>query len=82
MNERQTSCPECNTGMQPIKIIDATERNFVSGEGGSRHVELEYAAPDAKASFFTRTIPALGTVKGLICPECGLIVLRGEPKSS
>jgi hypothetical protein len=80
MNEPRMTCPECETGMQPIKLVDATDRNFVSG--GSGHVELAYSAPDAKASFFTATIPMLGTVKGMICPQCGRIVLRGEPQSS
>ena len=68
-------------GMQPIKLIDATDRNW-SRESGSGHVELAYAALDAEASFFTGTIPALGTVKGMICPGCGRIVLRGEPRTS
>ena len=74
-----TACPECGMEMQPVKLIDATERLV---DGGSRHVELAYAAPDAKASFFTKAIPALGTVKGMICPGCGRIVLRGEPRAS
>ena len=73
-----TACPECGMGMQPIKLIDATDRWWKSGTG---HVELAYAALDAKTSF-TGTIPALGTVKGMICPACGRIVLRGEPRAS
>ena len=73
-----TACPECGMEMQPIKLIDATVR-YADGSG---HVELAYAAPDAKASFFTATIPALGKVKGMICPGCGRIVLRGEPRAS
>ena len=81
MQEPRTVCPECDTGMQPIKIIDATDRNLVS-PGGVGHVELAYAALDAKASFFSGAIPMLGTVRGMICPECGRIVLRGEPRSS
>jgi hypothetical protein len=67
--------------MQPIKLIDATHPGAF-GTGGSRHVELEYSAPDAKASFFLRQIPSLGTVRGMICPECGRIILRGVPRTS
>jgi hypothetical protein len=74
-----TACPECGMGMQSIKLIDATGRAW---KGASGHVELAYAALDAKASSFTGTIPALGTVKGMICPGCGRIVLRGEPRAS
>ena len=77
-----TACPECGMGMQPIKLIDATGRNFWENLSATDHVELAYAALDAKASSFTRTIPALGTVKGMICPGCGRIVLRGEPRAS
>jgi hypothetical protein len=65
--------------MQPIKLIDATSRNLSGGVG---HVDVAYSAPDAKASFFSGRIPMLGTVKGMICPECGRIVLYGEPQSS
>jgi hypothetical protein len=66
--------------MQPIKLIDATDRNIVSD--GVGHVELAYSAPDAKARLFSRRIPTLGTVKGMICPVCGRIILHGEPQSS
>ena len=79
MNELRTACPECETAMQPIKLIDATTSNLSGGVG---HVELAYSAPDAKPSFFLGRIPMLGTVKGMICPECGRIVLYGEPHSS
>ncbi|MSR58764.1 MAG: hypothetical protein EXS05_14110 [Planctomycetaceae bacterium] len=80
MHEPRTTCPDCDTGLQPIKLIDATDSRF--DKGGTQHVELGYSAPDAKASFFLKRIPNLGTVKGMICPECGRIVLHGEPRSS
>ncbi len=80
MTGSATACPECGMGMQPIKLIDATGHSGWT-ERASAHVEMAYAAPDAKASFFTGTIPALGTVKGMICPGCGRIVLRGEPRA-
>ncbi len=80
MSEPRTACPDCNTGMHPIKLINATHPGF--GSDGIRHVELAYSAPEAKASFFLGRIPMLGTVKGMICPECGRIVLHGEPRGS
>jgi len=63
--------------MQPVKLLDATNPGL--SQEGIGHVELSYAAPDASASFFLRTIPKSGTVRAQICPECGRIVLHGEP---
>ena len=80
MSEPQRTCPDCDAGMQPIKLIDATAPGW--DNEGIQHVELAYAAPDARASFFLGRVPKLGTVKGMICPACGRIVLRGEPRSS
>jgi hypothetical protein len=63
--------------MQPIKLIDATEPGW--DQEGVQHIELAYAAPDATRSFFLGKIQRLGAVKGLICPECGRIILYGVP---
>jgi hypothetical protein len=60
--------------MSPIKFPDATGRILGEGTG---HVELQYAAAEAKSTFFTGRIPALGVVRGFICPQCGLIKLYG-----
>ena len=77
MSERRSDCPDCNRAMQPIKMIDATGGAGFDFEG-LQHIELAYAAPDASRSFFLGKIPRLGVVKGLICPECGRILLYGE----
>jgi hypothetical protein len=61
--------------MQPIRLLDATETGM--GQQGVSHVELSYAASDAAASMFTRTVPRLGAVQAKICPECGRIILHG-----
>ena len=66
--------------MQPVKLIDATYGPGHDKEG-VQHIELAYAAPDAARSFFIGKVQRLGVVKGLICPECGRIVLYGEPTS-
>ena len=64
--------------MQPVRLIDATEPSM--DHKGNRHVDLAYAAPDAKAaSFFTGRVPSLGVVRGFICPNCGRMLLYGEP---
>jgi hypothetical protein len=71
------ACPDCSVALQPIKLIDAT-----GGPGrdnqGLQHVELSYAAPDASRGLFLGKIPRLGVVTGLICPQCGRILLYGE----
>jgi len=77
MSERRSDCPDCKRPMQPIKLIDATEGPGLRDEG-SRHVELSYTVPQAKPSFFMGKIERLGVVKGLICPDCGRILLYGE----
>ena len=75
MKQRRTECPDCASVLRPIKLIDATEAGWHEGQ---RHVELAYAAPEATGSFFLGKIPALGVVKGAICPSCGRILLYGE----
>jgi hypothetical protein len=78
MSERSSECPDCKSTMQPIKLIDATDGPGWDQEG-VQHIELAYAAPDAARSFFLGKIQRLGAVKGLICPECGRIILYGVP---
>ena len=79
MNERRSTCPDCNGAMQPIRFIDATEPGLA--EAGVMHKELHYAAPDAEPSFFMQTVPTLGIVRGFICGKCGRILLHGEPQA-
>ena len=79
MSELQRDCPECKIALRPIKLLDAT--NLGLGFNGSGHVELSYAAPDATRSSFLGVIERQGTVRGLICPTCGRILLYGVPKA-
>ena len=78
MHPKVRNCPDCKTTMQPIRLIDATEPGI--RREGVRHVDLAYAAPDAQASFFLGKVPSLGVVGGFICPDCGRILLYGEPR--
>lgn len=66
-------CPDCGGTLVNIKLLDATESTR-SGEGMG-HVEMSYAAPEASASFFTRSVAKSGTVKAKLCNECGRIFL-------
>jgi hypothetical protein len=79
MAKTQWICSECQLEMHPIKLLDATDSGM--GGQGIAHTELSYAAMDSVASFFTRTIPRLGTVQAMMCPECGHISLHGRPSS-
>ena len=72
------NCPDCHTALQPIRLIDATDPGIFGD--GIGHVDLAYAAPDAPASLFLSKVPRLGVVRGLICPDCGRILLFGAPR--
>ena len=74
--ERRGTCPDCENELQPIKLLDATQGSGPDG-AGSDHIEISFAAPDAKRSFFFGRTPRLGVVKGFICPGCGRILLYG-----
>lgn len=77
MTVPRNTCPDCESELQPIKLLDATDPGM--GGQGIAHVEIAYAAAHAEASFLTRTVPRLGAVKAKLCPTCGRILLYGEP---
>jgi hypothetical protein len=81
MGAPKTTCPDCGTQLQPIKLVDATERVF--GDGAYR-VNLSYAAQDAEAPLggFLGGIAPQGNVYGRICPQCGRILLYANPMES
>ena len=76
MSSKRESCTDCGSQLESIKLIDATEPGWT--REGMTHVELAYAAENAESSFFTSSIPRLGTVRGSICTECGRIFLYGH----
>jgi len=81
MADSTRPCPDCQCSLRPIRILDATHMGVGKAlQKGSMHVTLSYASPDAKPSWFTGTVPREGVVRGWICPECGRILLYGEPK--
>ncbi len=69
----RTSCPDCETPLQNIKLID----HSIEPDR-----ELEYAAGDAHRGFFLRRFRVAGRVRAQLCPACGRIVLHGEPNQS
>ena len=78
MSSARTTCPDCETELQAVKIVDATDRAF--GEGAYR-VELTYAAHEAQAPLggWLGGIRPLGKVEGRICPNRGRILLDAKP---
>lgn len=73
MTAARSTCPDCDTPLQAIKIADATERALGEGVG---HVELMYAAHDAEAKWgWYPGIEAVGRITGRLCPRCGRILL-------
>ena len=70
------TCPECDVELRPVKVLDATHS---LPKTGSRHVELAYAATDAKPTGFQKTIPKEGVLRAMLCPECGRTLLYAIP---
>jgi hypothetical protein len=65
------TCPDCQSEMESITLIDAADvcRN---------HQQLAYAAGDAKRSWFLGRYAEQGKVGAQMCTTCGRIVLHGE----
>ena len=73
-NEKQRTCPECESQMQEIVVID---RNRVN-EFRAVDSVLTYTSRDAKPSFWTGSIPAEGVVSSYACTQCGRILLYAK----
>lgn len=68
----RTTCPDCQTPLQPIRLIDHSARP---------DRDLEYAAGDAEQTW-SLAIPVAGKVRAHVCPSCRRIVLYAEPFES
>jgi uncharacterized OB-fold protein len=77
MAKPRADCPDCNVPLEQVKLIDAT----MEGETGAGHVTLAYADVGAKRSAFLRAIKRSGVLIGMMCPDCGRVLLYGEPKA-
>lgn len=76
MAHPRADCPDCNVPLEQIQMIDAT----LEGDKGAGHVALSYAAVGAKRSAFLRAIKRSGVLVGMMCPDCGRVLLYGEKK--
>ena len=72
------TCHDCGVELQPIRLLDATYPGFDAQ--GTGQVDLKYASPDARGSFWTGKIPVTGVVQGMACPQCGLVQLYAVKK--
>jgi hypothetical protein len=73
MTSETRSCLACTGTMAAVNVIDKGHMN------ASR--PIEYAAIDAKPSWWTGGIAVAGVVQSYMCRECGLIQHYGVPKS-
>lgn len=64
-------CTDCDGTMHEVKMVD-------KGHGNQSH-PLEYAAVDARPSFWIGQVPYAGAVAAFLCESCGLIKLYGVP---
>ena len=80
MTQSRSTCPDCEIELQLIKLLDAT--NLGMSSEGIGHVEQAYAAANAEASWYTKSVPKAGKVQAKICPQCGRIILFGSPRMS
>lgn len=81
MSSGLRNCPDCKKELQPIQMIDSGAGPNPAGypAGGAMHVQLSYAAPDAKPSWSLGAIKREGIVRGYLCGQCGRILLYAEP---
>lgn len=70
MPEQETTCPDCQSEMRPIKLIS-------TGEFSSQK-EVGYAVGDAEKTWFLGRYPKQGKVRAEMCRSCGRITLHGE----
>ncbi len=75
----ERNCPECGASLQAVRVLDAT--HSLPAKTGGAHVDLSYASPDAKASLFTKAIPRQGTLRAMMCPDCGRTLFYALPGS-
>ena len=75
MAKPRPDCPECKLPLERIQVMDAT----LPQDGvGARHVTLSFAATDAQPKGVLRGINPSGVIFGMMCPECGRVLLYGE----
>ncbi|MEK6239295.1 MAG: hypothetical protein N2C14_31645 [Planctomycetales bacterium] len=79
--EKHRVCPDCQAEMTAIRLLDATTTMDFGSESGG-HVDLHYAVAEAEVQtgWHERYVPIAGKVAGVMCPNCGRIILIAVPK--
>ena len=72
MAHGKTNCPDCDTELEAIKLIDNADRGT--------HTLMSYAAGDADRSVFLGQFPVEGRIVAEMCPSCGRVLLHARPK--
>ncbi len=65
------NCPDCDREMTQIRLIDKVAH-------GVQHRPFEYALRDAKPGKWTDRFPIKGRIAGMMCDECGRVMLYAE----
>lgn len=60
-------CPDCDVLLSPIRLLQ--------GATGQARGELAYAPADAKPSLWNAAFPVAGSIRALLCAECGRVLL-------
>lgn len=71
-------CPECDSEMRAISIIDRSRLNELRSIDGV----LTYASPETKPGFWSGSIPHEGVVSAFACTQCGRILLYAQASAS
>lgn len=67
----KTTCPDCDSEMRPITLIDTGDDNVQQ--------KLGYAIGEPERSWFLGRYAEAGKVNAKMCPTCGRIILYADP---
>ena len=69
MNKR--TCPDCNAGLEEIRLIDKSDKGY--------HTDLQYSLPEAKRGLWLGRFPIEGRILAYMCGKCGRVILYADP---
>ncbi len=72
MPSRRTTCPDCDSKLTDIQIID--------NDGPHGQAILEYTVGEAQPSMWTGRFPIAGKVNAMMCDQCGRVLLYASDK--
>ncbi len=80
-------CSDCgDVELEAIKVVEATHPGLLGASNekspGSHHIRLQYTAEDAERTVWNMRFPTTGHLRGMMCTQCGRVVLYAEPGDS